>query len=81
MKELLRVTCKGAATTRLHKAVLGAIDQSVFVSESPEDKRDMRLQRGKSSSCISNKSGSKRNGASIFRGQAIKSKYKSSLEA
>ena len=49
MKELLCVTCKGAASTRiyrrLHEAMLeeeGAIDQSVSISESPEHKRDRR---------------------------------------
>ena len=40
----------------------GAIDQSVSVSESPEDKRDRWLQRRKSPLCISNENGSKTSG-------------------
>ena len=55
MKELLHVTCIDAASTRaaLHEAMLGAIiDQRVSVSESPEDKRDRRLQRALCASAI-----------------------------
>ena len=51
MKELLCIMCKGAAHNK-HKDLGGctkqedgAINQSVSVSESPEDKRDRWLQR------------------------------------
>ena len=52
MKKLLRVTCKGAA---IYEAMLekgGAIDQSVSVSESPEDMRGRHFKEGESPSCI-----------------------------
>ena len=42
MKELLRVTCKGAASEEAAQLEDGAVDQSVSVSE---DKRGRRLQR------------------------------------
>ena len=54
MKKLLRVTCKGAeqldASMRerlgcTKQCYDGAVDQSVSVFESPEDKRDRLLQR------------------------------------
>ena len=62
MKELLRVTCKGARRSLGGSNARGAIDQSVSVSESSEDKRVRQLQRRKNPSCISNKSGSKTSG-------------------